>query len=258
MNWVYLSPHFDDVVLSCGGLIWEQTQAGQSVNIWTICAGIPQARPLSDFAQSLHTRWETGSQAAMSRRQEDAVACARLSAIPRRFSVLDCIYRRSKRGLAEGGAEDPMGFLYTSEDALFGPLHPAERGSIAKLGADLAQALTPGDELVAPLAFGGHVDHRLTRAAVETLERPLWYYADYPYVSRHPDQIQALRQAGWEEILFDVSQDGLEAWQEAIAAHRSQISTFWPDLETMYAAIHDYLDLVGGAILWKPPPSHQE
>ena len=25
-KWVYLSPHFDDVVLSAGGLVWEQTR----------------------------------------------------------------------------------------------------------------------------------------------------------------------------------------------------------------------------------------
>ena len=28
MRWIYLSPHFDDAVLSCGGLIWEQTHSG--------------------------------------------------------------------------------------------------------------------------------------------------------------------------------------------------------------------------------------
>jgi len=32
-------PHFDDAVLSCGGLIWEQTQKGIPVEIWTVCAG---------------------------------------------------------------------------------------------------------------------------------------------------------------------------------------------------------------------------
>ena len=248
MNWVYLSPHFDDAVLSCGGLIWEQTQAGNHAQIWTICAGGPKSEPLSDFAQSLHSRWETGDQAVKSRRREDRIACARLSAAPRRFSVLDCIYRRS----------DPIGFLYASEEALFGPLHPAEQGLVSELSADLAQALAPGDKLVAPLALGGHVDHRLTRAAAESIGQVLWYYADYPYVCRHLDQIQDLRQAGWEETLFDVSLEGLVAWQEAIAAHRSQISTFWSSLETMYAEIHAYLDLMGGVLLWKPPNDPQE
>jgi len=151
-----------------------------------------------------------------------------------------------------------MAFLYASQEALFGPIHPSETKLVTELSADLAKALSPSEELVAPLALGGHVDHRLSRAAAEALERPLWYYADYPYVSRHPDQILALREAGWEETIFDVSQEGLEAWQEAIAAHRSQISTFWPDLESMYAEIQDYLELTGGAALWRPPSKSQE
>ncbi len=28
MRWVYLSPHFDDVILSSAGLVWEQVQVG--------------------------------------------------------------------------------------------------------------------------------------------------------------------------------------------------------------------------------------
>jgi LmbE family N-acetylglucosaminyl deacetylase len=258
MNWVYLSPHFDDAVLSCGGLVWEQTQSGENVDIWTICAGVPPTRLLSDFAQSLHTRWETGSQAAARRRQEDANACNRLSAVPRQFPILDCIYRRSNQTLAEGATADPIDFLYASEEALFGPLHPAENRLIGELSASLEEALTAEEEVVAPLALGGHVDHRLTRTAAEGLGRSLWYYADYPYVIRDANLIPALRQAGWQETLFSVSPDGLKAWQEAIAAHRSQISTFWPDLETMYAAIQNYLDLFGGVVLWKPPPNRQE
>jgi LmbE family N-acetylglucosaminyl deacetylase len=33
MRWIYLSPHFDDAVLSCGGLIFDQAQAGTPVEI---------------------------------------------------------------------------------------------------------------------------------------------------------------------------------------------------------------------------------
>jgi hypothetical protein len=35
MRWIYLSPHLDDAALSAGGLIYEQTQAGIQVEIWT-------------------------------------------------------------------------------------------------------------------------------------------------------------------------------------------------------------------------------
>ncbi len=62
MRWIYISPHFDDAVLSCGGLIWEQTHSGIPVEIWTIMAGDPplgaESTPL---ARQLHDRWQTAS-----------------------------------------------------------------------------------------------------------------------------------------------------------------------------------------------------
>ena len=53
---VYLSPHLDDAVLSCGGMIHRQAQAGERVVVVTVCAGDPPPGPLSDFARSLHER----------------------------------------------------------------------------------------------------------------------------------------------------------------------------------------------------------
>jgi LmbE family N-acetylglucosaminyl deacetylase len=50
MRWIYLSPHFDDAVLSCGGLIFEQARQGIPIEIWTIFAGNPPPGPLSMFA----------------------------------------------------------------------------------------------------------------------------------------------------------------------------------------------------------------
>ena len=41
MRWIYLSPHFDDAVLSCGGVIFEQSRQGIQTEIWTIFAGSP-------------------------------------------------------------------------------------------------------------------------------------------------------------------------------------------------------------------------
>ena len=220
MNWIYLSPHLDDVVLSCGGLIWEQTQAGELVSIWTICAGDPPDEPFSAYAYSLHARWETGGDAVERRRREDNAACARISATARHLGVPDCIYRFTvldeTEDLSGERGQDNRQFLYASEDALFGPLHPAEINLVKELSLEFSNTLPPGAEIVSPLSLFGHVDHRLTRAAAEGLGRPLWYYADYPYILRAMDQIEYLRQTGWEEVFFPVSPAGLTAWQELV------------------------------------------
>ncbi|MRR32548.1 PIG-L family deacetylase, partial [bacterium] len=94
MQWIYLSPHLDDAVLSCGGMIAEQASGGDSIQIWTICAGAPPAGRLSPFARKLHQRWGTGRDAIKVRRLEDRAACQRLGAVSRHFPIPDCIYRQ--------------------------------------------------------------------------------------------------------------------------------------------------------------------
>ncbi len=107
-------------------------------------------------------------------------------------------------------------------------------------------------KLVCPLTLGGHVDHRLVRAALESLGQSLWYYADYPYVLDHAGELTHLQGLGWETVVFPISERGLKAWEQAVAAHASQISTFWPGLDSMKAALRDYLQQVG-ITLWRPP-----
>ena len=242
MEYIYLSPHLDDIALSCGGLVWEQAQAGESVSIWTICAGSPPPGSLSPFAQELHTRWETGPAAFAERRAEDIASCQRLGAIHHHLEIPDCIYRRHP----ETGE-----YLYASEASLSSPLHPAEARLVDQLSALLNQSLPSKATLVCPLALGNHVDHQLTRAAAEKLGRYLQYYADYPYVLRYEAHRSELADKGWGYTIYPVSASGLTAWQDAIAAHASQISTFWHSLAAMQQAIQAYCQRNAGLPLWK-------
>jgi LmbE family N-acetylglucosaminyl deacetylase len=234
MDWIYFSPHLDDVALSLGGLVWEQTQAGQAVSIWTICAGDSPPGQFSPFAQSLHTRWEVGREASAQRRAEDIESCRRLGAGYYHFNIPDCIYRRS-----------PLTgeHLYASEDALWTPVHPDEGELVAALSRTIREMLPSPVKLVCPLTIGNHVDHRLTRAAVEGVGAALIYYAEYPYVL---DVDFSMIVAGFKSSLHTLTHGGLLAWQDAIAAHRSQLSTFWKSPDEMRNAILSYYNAMGG------------
>lgn len=244
MNWIYLSPHLDDVALSCGGLAWQQVQAGDTVSIWTICAGDPPAGPLSVFAESLHDRWGTGREAVRQRRQEDIASCTELGATYRHFNIPDCIYR---------AAPDTVQYLYTSEESLWGAIHPQENNLVQELGQEIARLLPPGAQVICPLGLGKHVDHTLTRAAAEKIGLLLWYYADYPYVLKSAHELDTLERAGWQIAQFPIKPAALNAWQRSIARHVSQISTFWPHLPAMRADLADYCHLSGGVRLWQAP-----
>ena len=100
MRTIYLSPHLDDAVLSAGGLIFEQTQAGMAVEIWSFMCGFPPKDELTDFAAVMHQLWGTGGarETVQTRREEDQRAAAIVGARVIHFDFLDCIYRRGKDG----------------------------------------------------------------------------------------------------------------------------------------------------------------
>jgi LmbE family N-acetylglucosaminyl deacetylase len=238
--WIYLSPHYDDAALSAGGLIWEQARAGQRVEVWTICGGEPDAgTPLSPFASELHQRWEAGPRPVSTRRREDRAACRVLGAKPRNMQVPDSIYRYTAAG-------EPV--IRQEADLWAAPL---DEDLVAALAARLRQKLPVRARVVCPLGLGGHIDHRLTRAAAERLGRQLYYYPDYPYVIGEAREGDNSPQHDWERVNWVNTPQGLRAWQAAIAAHRSQISSFWAGEDEMRAAIAAYWSRGGGASLWK-------
>jgi LmbE family N-acetylglucosaminyl deacetylase len=89
---VYLSPHLDDAVLSCGGLIHRQARAGQPPLVVTLFSGQPAAdAQLSTFAQSQHTHWGAPEDVVAIRWAEDRAALTVLGADYLRLNYLDCI-----------------------------------------------------------------------------------------------------------------------------------------------------------------------
>ncbi len=241
MEWIYLSPHFDDIALSCGGLVWEQVEQGDKVSVWTICAGEAPSGPISQYAKDLHKRWKTDRDAVTRRRIENDLSNKRMGVSSRNFSIPDAIYRRSPVDET---------YLYTSDQELFSEIRLDEIRLIEALRDELYQALPQFCELVSPLTLGGHVDHCLVRNAAEKLDRRLWYYADFPY-SINPEKDFAESDRDMNCMLFPVSEVGLRVWQESVAAHSSQISTFWSDTDQMREAIHAYWEPIQGIRLWR-------
>lgn len=251
---IYLSPHLDDAVLSCGGLIFEQAHRGDTVAVITIFAASPSPlHPLSSFAQSLHERWQASAPAGVDfsdppalRRAEDLRALAVLHPAVRaiHYTLPDCIYR-----------VDPTTrqALYDSEEAIFGPVQPADP-ALADLQS--VPVLPEGAALYVPLGIGHHVDHQVVRCAVEGWELPpqrVRYYEDYPYVA-YPGALEAALgdPSGWETTVCPIGEDAMTAKIRAVAQYASQISTFWASEEAMITALREHVERSGGERLWQP------
>ena len=239
MRWIYISPHFDDAVLSCGGLIWDQAHKGTPVEIWTICAGDAQPGPLSPLAMACHQQWGLASpeEVLAARRTENQEAAALVGAETVNFSIPDCIYRRA-----------PTGELLYPEE-VFAPIHPIDRKLDAEIAVALETELLPDDRIISPLAIGGHIDHILARRAAEQLGRPLWYYADIPYLLNR-NELLAPATAGLDETTLKVTKRGLAGWQTGISSYQSQLLMLFETREKMQAAISTYWEGLRGIRLW--------
>jgi LmbE family N-acetylglucosaminyl deacetylase len=214
MRWVYLSPHLDDAALSAGGLIYEQSQAGHPVEIWTFMCGYPPwpEGDLSSFALSNHEEWgfSSAEETAYMRREEDKNAAAILGASTVHFDFLDCIYRRGANGE----------WLYSDIDL---PPHAEDSWIPAQLAEVIASRLQADDVLVCQLSVGSHVDHVLVRQGAELLGYPLRYDIDVPYIFYHPEELEP-KSAGMKESVQLITEAGLHCWKEAILAYKSQLA----------------------------------
>jgi LmbE family N-acetylglucosaminyl deacetylase len=240
---IYLSPHLDDAVLSCGAFIWEQVHSEKkTVEIWTVFAADPSQVELSAFASELHMRWQTGREGPALRRSEDEKACARLGSKAIHLPFPDCIYRSLPDG--SGPRISTNGDLFSFDLQKDLPL-------VREVTHYLAGNLPMDCDLIVPLGVGSHIDHQIVRMAAEALNRRLLYHADFPYAGDHPDQVKEKTIESMEPIRYPTGQIGLNAWQEAVAAYVSQISTFWPSVEEMKTALEEYSKSAQGSILWK-------
>ena len=244
MRCIYLSPHLDDAVLSAGGLIYDQTHSGISVEIWTFMCGYAPEEAVSPFAQLLHGMWgfSSAEETTRKRREEDKNAAAIVGASVRHFDFLDCIYRRGPDGE----------WLYSD---VFLPPRPEDDAIPAQLVETMSPHLQPDDMLICQLSVGSHVDHVLVRQGAELLGRSLRYDIDLPYIFYKPEELSP-KSAVMKEFVHPVTERGLNSWKEAILEYKSQLPVLGEAFDTPEKAqrsIHSFWEPYKGMRLLQMP-----
>ena len=171
---LFLSPHLDDAVFSCGGLAACLADAGWRTVLAT--AFTRSVVPATGFA--LACQLDKGLDAEADymalRREEDLVAGELLG-----FD--EVLWLNLPEAPHRG---------YQSAPALFGALRPDDTvvDPLAEAFTHLVARCTP-DLVLAPQGLGGHVDHRQVIAAVLRAVPParVAFYRDTPYAIRAPD-----------------------------------------------------------------------
>ncbi|MBC8067462.1 MAG: PIG-L family deacetylase [Deltaproteobacteria bacterium] len=220
-----MSPHFDDVALSCGGTVAAAVAAGHDPLIVTVFAGEPPPeQPLSEFAQIIHELmgWKglAAAEVLRFRRSEDEAALRILQTRHVWLPHLDAPYRGP----------------YTQPHAFRGPLHADDAELAARIAADVLELwqATPDATVYLPLGVGHHVDHRVCFAITPILTRAgvrCWHYEDFPYAAWAVDAVdQRLASVDTPFIArsLDVTSH-IDRRMAAIQCYRSQLAYLFPD-----------------------------
>jgi LmbE family N-acetylglucosaminyl deacetylase len=194
---VFVSPHADDIALSCGGLVARLRGHGETVVIVTVFCGAGSSPSLTDYQRdALGFGAATGAaigtaigaapspDAAMAgRRSEDERYARSVGARSIFLNLPDAVFRG-----------------YEGEAQIMGMPRPEDPAPIEALARELGR-LKPR-HVYFPLGVGNHVDHQLTRAAgIALLGGPhdepsesvavgpgllgrLLFYEDSPYAQR--------------------------------------------------------------------------
>jgi LmbE family N-acetylglucosaminyl deacetylase len=238
---VVISPHFDDAILSCGGLIGLLTRRHVRVTVMTVFSGQP-VLPLSDAATTFHSKCGLGPTAVSVREAEDDAACAGLAARTARLGLPDCLYRRDQDGAPR----------YPRIPDIFRIRPDSEKDVIDRVrhGLETSQEWNSADLVIGPLGVGNHADHRITRIAADSAAgsaHQLLWYEDQPYVLRE-------RCAGWQNDMTSGLASSLvaldaAAWSAKIGAishYRSQLRALWDDGSSWPEQLGGYASMVGG------------
>ncbi|MFH8787116.1 PIG-L deacetylase family protein [Streptomyces roseoverticillatus] len=229
---VVLAPHADDAVWSVGARLARWAAEGRRTTVVTVFSG-PADTVFTGPAETVFTGPAAGPAEASGtwrktadprvRQAEDAAACAELGAVLVPLGFTDAALRTGAGG---------SGFLYSAPRRLLGPRHPADARLLEEVRAALAPLCAGPVTVHAPLAAGGHVDHRLVRGAVEALApgRTVWY-EDFPYRLRGRDH------AGLRPRTEPLPAGAVERWLSAAGRYAGQARAHFGSVPALREAL---------------------
>lgn len=170
---LFLSPHYDDIALSCGGTARRLRELGRGPEVAIVFGAEPDLEMgFTEFATAMHIGWGMDARDVIAnRRAEEAAAAAVLGTEVSFLPFHDAIYR---------------GERYRNDPELFGEVRADESDLATAIISSLQLENTErsSTRIYAPLAIGWHVDHQIVFQAGVALGAngwDVWFYEDLPY-----------------------------------------------------------------------------
>lgn len=218
---IFLGPHFDDCVLSCGELINKFIKEGNKVKAVTFFTGFPKANELSDAAKQFHSNCFLEDDSMLFRQQEDYIALGSLKCNLEHLGYYECLYRKNDKGE----------FLYPDLKNIY-HLENYDENLIDEISEVIIKNFKDADIIFAPMGLGNHADHliinKATIKAKNKLNCELYFYEEVPYVCYYyKNRKKSNWGNGMKSKIIPISKEEWETKVKTIKCYRSQLHILW-------------------------------
>jgi LmbE family N-acetylglucosaminyl deacetylase len=232
--WLFLSPHLDDAVLSCGALMESAAGSRKVVvaTLFTESGPAPHTRAARSFLRQCSAR-DAGS-LFEARRREDAAVLSELGVQFVHLGATDALFRKRQEMMLGSGAlgravpelvhryptyrfDIALGRISRADASLISIFRDTVAGLIEQHSAEL---------VFCPVGVGRHVDHLITRMVGEHFAEHVVFYSDFPYDQTfEPDEafLERKRLAPW------LWEDQIPAKHRLVRQYATQADALFPN-----------------------------
>lgn len=216
---VFLSPHLDDSILSCGSLINYLSSKTQVVvaTVFTESRDHPKSLSIWNFLRL--SGYKTSSSLFEDRRREDKEVITSFGAKPVHFGFTDGLYRLN--------SNSRLVYPLYSWAIRKGVVSQDDEHLIPQIAQKVQDLVSDKTLIFAPAAIGNHMDHLIVKKMCKQYFPQSIYWSDFPYNVRlgkftTPDLSK------YEEIVWDYCSD---IKIEAIKKLKTQVGALFPNGE---------------------------
>jgi LmbE family N-acetylglucosaminyl deacetylase len=221
-KYVFISPHLDDAVLSCGQLLLDLKKHQKDVKVISVFTRVvkgnisPQAKL---FLKSCG--YKSGTRLYKDFNCEDTKAMEYLKAECIHLNFIDAAWRFNAN-------KTP---IYKNQVSQFSGLISKEDNELIKKITNKLDKLIPKSNRVlflGPLGVGGHADHIIIREILKNARSPKLFWEDFPYnTCRKNIKIFFSKHKKYKR-LFKIRNIDFSEKEKVVRYYKSQVKSLFP------------------------------
>lgn len=222
---IVISPHFDDAVLSCGGLLLALSGKVDLtiVNVFTKAHGGPYTLSARKFLKDSHED-NDAIRLYQSRFEEDREALSKIKVKIINLGLQEALFRKKNKQHFLGNVLPEFDHVYPTYRWHITKTIASNDPAVSQLKKALKDLPSKNEFIFAPYGIGDHADHKVVRQVCEELFPSVILYSDFPYNVRSNEY-------GFEgeKMISYTLQPDFAQKNKLIQLYRTQFQGLFPD-----------------------------